>query len=63
MVLRQEKARIKTLHQGKVPVIRFNTRERCNCRGNSDCETLDGALETAMDTMMSLTDKYKETRE
>ena len=27
------------------------------------CETLDGALETVMDTMMSLTDKYKETRD
>ena len=27
------------------------------------CEALDDALETAMDTMISLTDKYKETRD
>ena len=46
MVLRQEKARTKTLYQGKdknsfyqgkAPVVSFNTRDRCNCRGNSRC--------------------------
>ena len=62
MALRQEKARTKT----------YFTKARCRLlvliqetveAVQEACEALDDALETAMNTMTSLTDKYKETRD
>ena len=71
MVLRPYKTRKgkdkNLFYKGKVPAVSFNTRKRCSYitvgAVQEACEALDDALETAMDTTMSLTDKYKETRD
>ena len=63
VVLRQEKARTKTLFtKARHRLLVLIQEKDVTVEAIQDaCETLDGALETVMDTMMSLTDKYKET--
>ena len=65
VVLRQEKARTKThFTKARRQLLVLIKEKDVTVEAIRDaCETLDRALETAMDTMMSLTDKYKEARE
>ena len=65
MLLRHEKARTKTLFtKARHRLLVIIQEKDVTAETIQDaCETLDGTLETAMDTMMNLTDKYKETGE
>ena len=65
VVLRQEKAGTKILFtKARRWLLVLMQEKDVTVEAIQDaCETLDGALETVMDTMMSLTDKYKETRD
>ena len=65
VALRQEKARTKTLFtKARRRLLVLIQEKDVTVEAIQDaCEALDGALETVMDTMMSLTDKYKETRD
>ena len=58
VVLRQEKARTKThFTKARRQLLVLIKEKDVTVEAIRDaCETLDGALETAMDTMMSLTD-------
>ena len=65
VALRQEKARTKTYFTKARRRLLVLIQEKDVTVGavQEACEALDDALETAMDTMISLTDKYKETRD
>ena len=65
MALRQEKARTKTYfskarHQ---LLVLIQEKDVTVAAIQEACEALDDALAIAMDTMKSLTNKYKETRD
>ena len=65
VALRQEKARTKiyfTKARRRLLVL-IQEKDVIVAAVQEACEALDDALETAMDTMTSLTDKYKETRD
>ena len=65
VALRQEKARTKTYFTKARRRLLVLIQEKDVTVGavQEACEALDDAMETAMDTMISLTDKYKETRD
>ena len=65
VVLRQEKARTKTFFTKVRRRLLILIQEKDVTVGmvQDACEALDDALETALDTIMNLTDKYKETRD
>jgi len=65
VALRQEKARTKTYFTKarRRLLVLIQEKDVTVEAVQEACEALDDALETAMDTMTSLTDKYKETRD
>jgi len=65
VALRQEKARTKTLFTKarRCLLVLLQERDVSVETIQSSCERVDGVLETVMDTMISLTDKYREVRD
>jgi len=64
VALRQEKARTKTLFiKARCYLLVLLQEKEVSIESiQNSCERVDGALETVIDTMVSLTDKYREVR-